>query len=262
MAYFYNKQYITELNIGGKKNTDDNNDDEFEMDEPPTQDNDTEGGDDNTDNNDEGEVNNDDNEFEMDNPPTSNDQSDQPNDGGGVEDTPVQDDGGETGETNTTSTGSEEPNNGEEEGLEEPDSSDDDIEGGDDNTDNETPPENDSTSEENIKAMEDEIFSSLSEPQKLIKISELKGSFSRLYRSCDDILTNIDNIPKSDENLLVLERVTNTLTDLKVYIEHYLMYVFDTKTYTENEANLQKYISIFNAVNEIFKEIAKQKAKI
>ena len=110
--------------------------------------------------------------------------------------------------------------------------------------------------------MEDEIFSSLSDPQKLIKISELKGSFSRLYRSCDDVLNNIDNITKTDENLLVLERVTNTLNDIKSYIEHYLMYTFDTKTYTENTVNLQKYISIFNAVKDIFKEIAKQKVKI
>lgn len=177
-----------------------------------------------------------------------------------------------TGQTTTVgSTGGGAPSGGGEsapegdgeEGLEEPE-----PEEGEEGEEDEEPEEGDSDGDgeadsvdgDNIQAMEDEIFSSLSPAQKLIKISELKGSFSKLYRSCDMIFNKLDTIPKSDDNLLVLERVTNTLSDLKQYIEHYLMYTFDTKTYLENETNLQKYISIFNAVKEIFAQISKQKA--
>ena len=277
MALFYNKKYITELGVQGgnqKKDddntedtntddttTDDTNDDELES-EPDTtddtNDDELESEPDTGDNTNMDDSTTDDNELESE-PDTGDDTNDDDNTSGGTDSTPTPD-------TTTSDTSDGDTSTTDDDNLEEPDTGDEGSEGGEtddteseENTDDENISDEDPISQEKLKGMEDEIFSSLSEPQKLIKISELKGSYSRLYRSCDDILTNIDNIPKSDENLLVMERVTSTLSDLKVYIEHYLMYTFDTKTYTENETNLQKYISIFNAVKDIFREINKQK---
>lgn len=270
MAFFYNnKKYITELNIDGKPaDEEENKNNEDELDEEPTPtDNDNEGGDPDeldeeptpTDGGDPDELDQeptpiDNNEGEDNNEPTGGDYNGGGGSSGANTDTSneIPSDGEESDTSNGDTEGNEGSDNGEE--LEEPEPEEGSEEG---------EPTGDGTSnDQSIKSMEDEIFSSLSEPQKLIKISELKGSFSKLYRSCDDVFSKIDSIPRTDENLLVLERITNTLSDLKVYIEHYLMYTFDTKTYTENEVNLQKYISIFNAVKEIFKEISIQKAKI
>lgn len=266
MAIFYtNKTYVEELGIKGGPQQGDTEEEVTPTEEEPNPE-----GDDTTE--EEPTPEGDDTEEEP-NPEGDNDTEEEPNpegddtteeepnpEGGNTtEEEPAPEDDGN--DIDTPDNGGESSGEGDSDDLETPDdgeeeSDEESSEEGDEDGDGEA----DSVDTDQIKAMEDEIFSGLSDAQKLIKVSELKGSFSKLYRSCDMIFNKIDIIPKSDDNLLVLERITNTLSDLKQYIEHYLMYTFDTKTYLENETNLQKFISIFNAVKEIFAQISKQKA--
>ena len=98
--------------------------------------------------------------------------------------------------------------------------------------------------------MEDEIFASLNTAQKTIKVAELKGTFSALYRSCDETLDKVSKLPNTKETAMVYNNVTNRLMDLKKYLEFYITYTFDTKTYLENQAIYQKYLVIYSAIKE------------
>lgn len=268
MSIFFNKtNIINELGVkGGAQLEDDEN---KNTDNPENQD-------DNTDNPPEDGENNDappeDNEGEenTDTPPDDPENNDVPpedNEGDNNTDNPPEE--GEDNDTNVlpddnTSDNNTEtpPEDGEnndmppednegEEGGEEPE--------GDESTDDGDMDNFDDDKEKTLSDIEDSIFSSLSPEQKAIKVVELKGSFVELFKACDDILEKINLIPKENSTIEVFEKITNTLLNLKTYIEYYISRTFDTKSYLENEVILQKYITIFNAVKETFKEISKRK---
>ena len=133
------------------------------------------------------------------------------------------------------------------------------IDDDDDSTDDGDMEDFDDTKQKTLSDLEDNIFSSLTPEQKAIKVVELKGSYVELFKACDDILEKINLIPKENSTIEVFENITNTLLDLKTYIEYYISRTYDTRSYLENEVTLQKYTTIFNAVKEMFKEISKRK---
>ena len=133
------------------------------------------------------------------------------------------------------------------------------IDDDDDSTDDGDMEDFDDTKQKTLSDLEDSIFSSLTPEQKAIKVVELKGSYVELFKACDDILEKINLIPKENSTIEVFENITNTLLDLKTYIEYYISRTYDTRSYLENEVTLQKYTTIFNAVKEMFKEISKRK---
>jgi hypothetical protein len=129
-----------------------------------------------------------------------------------------------------------------------------------DNTDDNTVDDiEDPEQTDELQQLEDDLFSNLNDGQKKIKIVELKTLFVKMYHDADELINKINKIPKTEDNINILERIINTLSELKSNIEFYMVNTFKTLTYIQNSINLQKNMAIFNAIKEIFKEIEKKK---
>ena len=257
MGIFGINKYLLELGVqGGNTREDDDNTstDDTTPNTPDTQDDNGDTSQDNPDNGDE----------PQDNPEDNPDNGDEPQDN--PDDTESQDNGDEpqdnpdNGDDNNTS--QDNPDNGDEPQDNPDDGGDNNVESDpdlDDGTDDSSGEEDTDDSlddvesdngEQDLGAMEDEIFASLNTAQKTIKVAELKGTFSALYRSCDETLDKVSKLPNTKETAMVYNNVTNRLMDLKKYLEFYITYTFDTKTYLENQAIYQKYLAIYSAIKE------------
>jgi hypothetical protein len=106
-----------------------------------------------------------------------------------------------------------------------------------------------------LKDLESVIFDELSEAEKKLKIKELKELFIVIYKKCGTISEMLSDIKKDEETIQIVEYISNTLIDLKKYVNDYITDIFDSKTYVENLAQMQKYIMIFNAINKVFDQI-------
>lgn len=109
-----------------------------------------------------------------------------------------------------------------------------------------------------LKDLESVIFDDLSENEKKMKIKELKDTFIFVYKKCDSILEMVTDVKKDEDTIQIIEYISNTLIDLKHYVNDYITDVFDYKTYVENLSQLQKYIMIFNAINKVFEQIKRE----
>ena len=89
------------------------------------------------------------------------------------------------------------------------------------------------------------------------KINVLKKLFITLIERTDNILDLVQEVPKTDETVKVIDYVANTLTDLKTYLNDYVTNMYDIKTYIQNTVNFQKFLAIFDSVKAIFEEIGK-----
>ena len=192
---------------------------------------------------------------------------------------PTGDDTADTPTDDTTDPTTEEPDAGGDEGDDDLDTIDDDTDGMDDMGDGsgDTGGEDtgddlggeddgdslDSDSSENdphqrLKELEAEIFDQLSEPEKQMKINELKKLYGLLIDKADSLYKLTQEISKTDDTVKMIDYTLNTLMDLKTYMKDYVIDVFDNRTYLQNSVNFQKFLTIFDAVHSIFKEIKKQ----
>ena len=113
----------------------------------------------------------------------------------------------------------------------------------------------DSETNTKLKELEEVIFDDLSEDEKKMKITELKALYITVYKKCGTISEMLSGIKKDEETIQIIEYISNTLIDLKEYVNDYINKVFDSKTYIENLSQLQKYIAIFNAIHKVFEQI-------
>ena len=143
-------------------------------------------------------------------------------------------------------------------------SMDGDTEGGEEAPDTGTDDGRETTQEElpesKLRDLEAVVFDDLSEDQKKMKIKELKELYIIIYKKCGSISGMISDIKRDQETVQIIEYISNTLVDLKHYIDDYINDIFDSKTYVENLAQLQKYIMIFNAINKVFEQIKQENA--
>ena len=114
-------------------------------------------------------------------------------------------------------------------------------------------PENDP--HQKLKELEAEIFDQLSDQEKEIKKNELKKLFIVLIEKSDAIIDLLQEVPKTDETVRLIDYVINTLTDLKTYLNDYVSNMYDIKTYLQNTVNFQKYLAVFDSVKAITEEI-------
>ena len=131
----------------------------------------------------------------------------------------------------------------------------------DDNTDAEN---NDSGEKEEdappstskVKETEKEIFDSLSPEEKKNKTKELKNLFMDLYSNCNNIIDRLNQIAvEIDEVHPQVRRTINVLFETKKMISDYLLNIFDSKSYIENDIMFNTYLSVFNSVKNITNEI-------
>lgn len=206
----------------------------------------------------------------------------------GMDDSEVGDDAGEepTGDTttdtptdDTTDPTTDEPDaGGEDTGDDDLDTIDDDTDGmddmgdgsgdtgedtgddlgGDDNGDSLDSDSSENDPHQRLKELESEIFDQLSESEKQMKINELKKLYGLLIDKADSLYKLTQEISKTDDTVKMIDYTLNTLMDLKTYMKDYVIDVFDNRTYLQNSVNFQKFLTIFDAVHSIFKEIKKQ----
>lgn len=112
------------------------------------------------------------------------------------------------------------------------------------------------------KELDRDMFETLSEEEKKQKIITLKRLFSDMYNKCTTIIEKYNDVMSSasDNNeqlATIAKRVVLVLYDLKGYIGDYIISVFDTKSYIENDVMYNRYLSILNGVKIVTKDVAK-----
>lgn len=110
-----------------------------------------------------------------------------------------------------------------------------------------------------LKSLEDDIFKDVPPEQMNIKIMELKKQYLEVYATITDVLTRCNKIPKTTQNMKVVEFIVNKLVEFKELVNFYLSNTFDTKTYVENMVNYQQYLATLNTINKLLKEINTKK---
>ena len=182
---------------------------------------------------------------------------------------------GDTADTNTDDTNNDNnDNNEEDDGINVDDNDDDfsidsepDMDNGDDNNDDQSSAPSSSgdnnsdepvVSDDSLKAKDGDMFDSLEPAEQEIKLKEMKTNFMNLYQICDDIIDKVNSISKEfEEASEELKRIVNTLFATKKMISDYLLHIFDSKSYVENDVRYTEYLAIVNAVKNIIKDFEK-----
>lgn len=108
-----------------------------------------------------------------------------------------------------------------------------------------------------LKQTEDQIYDTLTDDQKKIRVLQLKLGFKDLYQEADAVLNAINGIDKNEDNMETIRRLINVLNNVKQYILDYVSTVFDSNTYLDNNAVYVKYINVFRTIRKTIDELNK-----
>lgn len=138
---------------------------------------------------------------------------------------------------------------------------DDTVSGGED-TGSDSGGDNSSPETQNVdvdnaaKKKDREIFDSLSPQEQKIKTVKLKELFMDLYNRCDQIMDKYDSIGVDYEDLgLPIHKSIEALYGLKQMISTYLLYLFDSKSYIENDIQFNRFLTALNQIKLISKDM-------
>lgn len=107
----------------------------------------------------------------------------------------------------------------------------------------------------NIKDLEAQLFSNLTPEQISIKNIELKTKFIDMHEMVQKILTRIDNLKKTEENLHTLDFVIKKLTELAEMLNDYITRTYDTNSYIENQVNYKTFLVTLEIVTKILDQV-------
>lgn len=130
--------------------------------------------------------------------------------------------------------------------------------GGEDTGGGETGDPNMEEENENDK----DIFLSLPKEEQQMKIRELKKLYGSLYTSCVDLVARIDDIEVSDDNKPYISRIYTAMCDIKRYIADYIIYIFPSRSYIENDIAYNTYLMMINSVASILDKIITKENKL
>ena len=106
-----------------------------------------------------------------------------------------------------------------------------------------------------LHQMEQEIFADINTDQMNIKVTELKKQFKKLNSVITSSIGKIDRVSRTTYDDSMIEFAVRKLMELKEYSKDYLLKTFNTKTYIENQVELQRIIITFNLITNLFSEI-------
>ena len=136
-----------------------------------------------------------------------------------------------------------------------------DTEGGTDDGENENQEQTDDTAQptsvlvNNIKDLEAQLFSNLTPEQISIKNIELKTKFIDMHELVQKVITRVDNLKKTEENLHTLDFVIKKLTELAEMINDYITRTYDTNTYIENQVNYKTFLVTLDIITKILEQV-------
>lgn len=99
------------------------------------------------------------------------------------------------------------------------------------------------------------IFSSLTAEEQAIKIREQKQQFYTLFVSCNDMLQKISNINTENINIKIITKITKALSSLREYLNDYVTYQFDHKSFIDNDIILDRFLLTFSTISSILDSI-------
>lgn len=123
---------------------------------------------------------------------------------------------------------------------------------GDNSTENKAPEDpTDGVSDEEQRASEEQMYDSLTDDQKRIRVLQLKIDYKDLYETFNTTLDGISNIPKTNDNLETLKRLNILLNKAKDILISYIQNNFDQNTYLENYTMYLKYMAVFRTASRV-----------
>ena len=142
-------------------------------------------------------------------------------------------------------------------GIDDTGTGDGDVGGeGDLGGDNASPETQDAEIDNAAKRKDREIFDSLSPQEQKIKTVKLKELFMDLYNRCDQIMDKYNSIGVDYEDLgLPIHKSVEALYGLKQMISTYLLYLFDSKSYIENDIQFNRFLTALNQIKLISKDM-------
>lgn len=131
----------------------------------------------------------------------------------------------------------------------------DDTEGGD-TAGGDSAVTKDAETDNAAKKKDREIFDTLSPQEQKIKTVKLKELFMDLYNRCDQIMEKYNVIGVEYEDLGVpINKSISALYSLKQMISTYLLYLFDSKSYIENDIQFNRFLTALNQIKLITKDM-------
>lgn len=173
----------------------------------------------------------------------------------------------QSSETNTEQQQNEEPpvDNGEEPPM---DYNDADMTSEDDTGNNSSSGEVSSTEDETqpvnaIKQQEEEIYNDANmTPEQLdIKHKELKSQFLAMYDLTSSIIDRISDASIDEENIAVVEFISENLSRLRTMLTDYIDSVYAGKSYIENAVTFNRFLATLNGINKMLEQLEKKEYK-
>lgn len=109
--------------------------------------------------------------------------------------------------------------------------------------------------EESLDSYEKDVFRDLSPEQMIIKNKELKAQFKSLNNIIFDSLEKLNNISHTSYDNTILDFVVRKLVELKDISRDYTVDAFNTKSYIENQIQLQKMVATFNRIVNLLSNV-------
>ena len=113
-------------------------------------------------------------------------------------------------------------------------------------------------SADSLKAKDGDMFDSLEPAEQELKLKQLKTEYMNMYQVCDDIINRVNSLSlefaEAEEEL---KRIVDSLFTTKKMISDYLLHIFDSKSYIENQIRYTEYLSIVNSIKNIMKDFEK-----
>lgn len=179
-----------------------------------------------------------------------------PQQGAGNEEPPADQGGGEQPPQEGGDEAPQEGGEGSEEG------GDPGAEGGEEGLEGPAGPEQ---AEDPLDQAESEVFSNLKPEQFAIRIKTLKQQYKNLHDTILDTLDQMNKLTKTSYDANMIEFATRRLLELKDQVRDALVDAFPTRTYVENEIEIQKataaFNQIYNIINTVYDARLKRAAK-
>lgn len=128
-----------------------------------------------------------------------------------------------------------------------------------DNTDQNNTNEGQKATVDDLKKQEEDIYASanLSPEQLDIKHKELKQNYLKMYDITTNIIDRIGDASVNEDNIRVIEYISEELNKLRNMITDYVNSVYSGKSYIENAINFNRFLAVLNGINKMLEEIDK-----